>query len=102
MFETLRILWSRRSLAILFSVQIVSISWFAFLGGTAQGSLQQLLHVDDKVMHIAAFVCAGLTAFLLWSPIASASILFVGAVSVELIPRSFRVENPPFPILALL
>ncbi|WP_419696293.1 VanZ family protein [Mesorhizobium muleiense] len=85
--ELIRILLSRRSLAILFAFEVVSIAWFALLGRSVQGNLQYLLHVDDHIMHMAAFMTAGLTAFLLWPPMESTALLFVGAASIEIVQR---------------
>jgi hypothetical protein len=73
----------RALLKLLFWCQAAAIGWFALVGGAAQAELEGVLGVGDLALHVAAFLSASATAFLLWPPLRVALLALLAAAAIE-------------------
>lgn len=59
---------------LLFIVEMVAIGWFALAGRPVQAVVQHALGVDDRAMHMVAFLVVSSTALLVWAPVTVISV----------------------------
>jgi hypothetical protein len=86
---------ARSLLKALFWCQALAITWFALWGGEEQARLQWLFGLDDHAMHLAAFLLASTTAFLLWAPLGAVAVLLaMSAASIELAQALLPARQP--------